>query len=84
MKYFTKHIETADKPETKCAKDQPANKLYVAYINHDAVNDEGIYGNSGLDDSPRYKAATFISAEEQIPVILSQEEEMMLYSDEYY
>lgn len=83
MKYFIRHSETENKDQPRSEKHQSASKLYVAYINRDIVNDD-IYSDEGFNDVSGYKATTFISCDEQIPVILSHEEEMMLYSDEYY
>lgn len=83
MKYFIKHSGVENKGQAQSEKHQPANKLFVAYVNRDIVNDD-IYDDEGFNDVPGYKATTFNSSDVQTPVILSHEEEMMLYSDEYY
>ena len=86
MKYFIKPLGTSGK-ESK--KDSFQSKLYVAYINLEAVNDpDDIYLEETGDDSCSYKASVYISPGETMshnpmPVILSQEEEMMLFNEEY-
>lgn len=83
MKYFIKQSGKENKGQIQPQKHHAVNKLHIAYINRDMVNDD-IYDDESCNDVPGYKATTFISSDEQIPVILSHEEEMILYSDEYY
>ncbi|MBI5857539.1 MAG: hypothetical protein HZB42_07795 [Sphingobacteriales bacterium] len=83
MKYFFKNINDSAKPELQDKANHLSNKLYVAYINRDMANDDGLY-EEAVAGSSRYKASSFTSDGGQTPVILSQEEEMMLFSDEYY
>lgn len=64
------------------------NKLYVAYINLDANYEQEQRAVEDSYTGKRYKATVFSdtgsnATSNEIPVILSQEEEMMLFN-EYY
>ena len=86
MKYFVKPMGATGKDSKK---DDLQTKLYVAYINRDAVNDsDDLYKGETAPGSRSYKASAFISSDEMmshksIPVILSHDEEMMLFDDDY-
>jgi hypothetical protein len=86
MNYFIKPQGATGKDSKK---DNLQTKLYVAYINRDAVNDpDDLYSEEISRDSRSYKASAFISSGEMMsdkhsPLILSHDEEMMLFDEEY-
>ena len=90
MKNFFKPLDkTVHADNCKTGKDLSQGKLYIAHVNRAMIDSGKIYNQSpNYDEDKQYKASVFTTAGEssysdRIPVILSREEEMMLY-DQYY
>ena len=91
---FLKSIKGTGKD--KPSKAQPPATLYVVCLNKPlielwALSDR--YNNDYYDNTLRYKASVYtrsnssLNSDDRIPVILSADDEMMLYNDglsEYY
>lgn len=87
MNNFIKNITLADRPGKDTTNDREVNKLYIAFRNLAATNDPEIYSKE-QEDTNYYRASSYAfgdvnNADQRIPVILSQEDERMLF-DEYY
>lgn len=83
-------------PEEKPLKQPPPGKLYAVCLNKPLIELWALtdrYNNDYYDTSVRYKASVYtksnypLLSDDRIPVILSPDDEMMLYNEglsEYY
>ena len=82
--------------KTDLSREVPACKLYVVSLNKPLIDLHAIsdpYSNDYFDTNTRYRASIYtksisaLNSDDRIPVILSEDDEMMLYNEglsEYY